>query len=120
MAPFESVKTNEAYLLQPDFNFNPSTALKEVEKLSSVKRVEEIRQLDNKIWSKETYLEKARTVINDLKQNKLQKLVLSRVIEKKLATTDLPLNLMTLGGKGDVESWVVNFSSHQPVKLWST
>ena len=27
---------------------------------------------------------------------------------------------MPLGEKGDVGSWVVNFSSHQPVKLRST
>ena len=82
-APFNSTHDNNAYLLKPDYIFNSATEIKEVEKLAPAKK-RETGRLINSITTKETYLTKANTIIRELKKNKLQKLVLSRVIEQQL------------------------------------
>lgn len=84
IAPFESAQTRKGYILEPDIFFSSHTPLSEVEKLSSLADNEIKDILNNRIWPKEAYLEKANTVLNDLKKNKLQKLVLSRIVEKEL------------------------------------
>lgn len=84
IAPFESAETKKAYLLKPDILINSLDEVAEIGKIKSLPNKSGNNKLINKIWSKEIYLEKANTVINDLKNKKLQKLVLSRVIEKKL------------------------------------
>lgn len=85
MAPFNSSLTERAFLLIPDLIFNPATELKEIEKLATAEKNEAV-PLINKIWTKEAYLNKASDIIHDLKKNKLQKLVLSRVIEQHFNT----------------------------------
>ena len=91
IAPFESVQTRKGYILEPDIILNSSHApLSEVEKLPSVANHGTKNMLNNRIWSKEAYLEKANTVLNDLKKNKLQKLVLSRIVEKELKDNFVP------------------------------
>ncbi|MCB2208149.1 MAG: chorismate-binding protein [Bacteroidetes bacterium] len=87
MAPFESAITKRASILKPDLILNSHAKLDEIKKLPSVQDHAKSRTLSNPTWIKETYLEKAETVLKDLKKNKLQKLVLSRVIEKKLKQT---------------------------------
>jgi len=84
IAPFESTKTQKAYLLKPDIVLDSIDEVAKIEKIKSLPNKLGNNKIVNKIWSKETYLEKADPVINDLKNKKLQKLVLSRVIEKKL------------------------------------
>ena len=84
IAPFKSAETKKAYLLKPDILINSLDEVTEIEKIKSLPNKSGNNKLINKIWSKKTYLEKADSVINDLKNKKLQKLVLSRVIEKKL------------------------------------
>jgi len=84
IAPFESTKTQKAYLLKPDIVIDSIEEVAKIEKIKSLPNKLGNNKIVNKIWSKETYLEKADSVINDLKNKKLQKLVLSRVIEKKL------------------------------------
>ncbi len=84
MAPFESARTKKAYILKPDVIFSSSDVLSEVEKLSSITDHGKKNRLNNHAWSKETYLDKANIVLKQLKKNKLQKLVLSRVVKKNL------------------------------------
>jgi len=84
MAPFECVQTKKAYILKPDLTFNSSTGFSEVEKLPSLSNQKESNMLSNHIWSKEIYLQKAHEAIKELKKNKMQKLVLSRIVEKEL------------------------------------
>ncbi len=84
IAPFNSAETKKAYLLKPDILIDSISEFAEIEKIKSLPNKPDNNKIANKIWSKETYLEKANSVINDLKNKKLQKLVLSRVIEKKL------------------------------------
>ena len=83
MAPFNCAVSKKAFLLKPDLLFDQYTNLDEIDKLPS-RRLSGHKELKNRIWSKETYLKKAGMLINDLKDNKLQKVVLSRVIEIKL------------------------------------
>jgi len=84
IAPFKSAETQKAYLLKPDIVIGSIDEVAKIEKIKSLPNKLSNNKLISKIWSKETYLEKANTVINDLKNKKLRKLVLSRVIEKKL------------------------------------
>ena len=84
IAPFNSAETKKAYLLKPDILIDSISEFAELDEIRSLPNKLGNKKLINKIWSKETYLEKADSVINDLKNKKLQKLVLSRVIEKKL------------------------------------
>lgn len=85
LAPFSSAQSKEAYLLKPDLIFSPATDIKEVDKLARVEK-QKMVHLNNIIYTKEAYLTKANSIIHDLKKNKLQKLVLSRVIEQRLKT----------------------------------
>lgn len=84
IAPFESAQTKNAYLLEADVIFNAESELQEVEKLQTFDDDIYTNSLVNSICSKEIYLKKANAIINDLKNEHLQKIVLSRVIEKKL------------------------------------
>jgi isochorismate synthase len=83
IAPFESALTKEAYLLEPEFIFNRYSDPGEAKKLPSANNTRP-QKLNNRIWQKGTYLKKANKIIAELKENKLQKLVLTRIIEKKL------------------------------------
>jgi isochorismate synthase len=84
MAPFESTITKRAFILKPDLILNSHVQLSEVKKLPSVKDQATSQTLSNSIRTKEKYLVNAHAVLKHLKNHKLQKLVLSRVIEKKL------------------------------------
>ena len=84
LAPFESAITKRAFILKPDLILNSHARLDEIKKLPSVKDHANSRILSNPAWTKETYLEKANTVLKKLKKNKLQKLVLSRIVGKEL------------------------------------
>lgn len=96
LAPFESVLTKKAYILKPDIIYTSSTPLGEVEKLSLQADHGTKNTFNNPIWLKETYLEKANAVLKVLKKNKLQKLVLSRIVEKELKVNFKPCEAYVL------------------------
>ena len=70
IAPFNSAETKKAYLLKPDILIDSISEFAEIEKIKSLPNKPDNNKIANKIWSKETYLEKANSVINDLKNKK--------------------------------------------------
>ncbi len=112
MAPFESVQTKKAYILKPDIIFTSFTPFREVEKLLSMADQVTKNMQNKNIWSKETYLEKANTVLMDLKKNKLQKLVLSRIVEKELKVNFEPGDAFAMLNEQYEHSF--NYTFHLP------
>lgn len=112
IAPFDSAETKKAYLLKPDILIDSLDEVAEIDEIKSLPNKLGNNKIVNKIWSKETYLEKANTVINDLKNKKLQKLVLSRVIEKKLQQDFDPG--VTYAGLNDRYNDSFNYIFHLP------
>jgi len=98
IAPFISASTNRAFLLYPNYIYNQFASLKEIEKLPSVKLADGSKP-ENKVWTKDAYLKKANDLIRDLKNNKLKKVVLSRVIEKNMATEIDPGQMYSMMNK---------------------
>lgn len=84
IAPFESALKKRAFILKPDLILNSNAHLDEVKKLPSIKDQTTPQMMHNHTSTKESYLVNASKVLEYLKNHKLQKLVLSRVIEKKL------------------------------------
>ena len=80
IAPFESAETRKAYVLQPGLFFDSLPEINLVEQLPVHQRSE---NMVNHLCDKTNYITKAKQVIRDLKNRKLKKLVLSRVIERR-------------------------------------
>lgn len=112
IAPFNCAISKKAFLLNPDLIVDQYTPLKEIEKLPSANSKGHI-QPKNRIWSKKNYIKKAEMLINELKDNKLQKVVLSRVIEQKLEKKLDPGNMFKLMNEKFHHSF--NYIFHLPL-----
>jgi len=85
IADFESAKSGIADIIKPDFILTEADNIDEAVKfLSNLPDIGNYNFLENTYISKANYLDKAEYFITKLKEDKLQKVVLSRVIKKKL------------------------------------
>ncbi len=86
VAPFETYKTQKAYLIEPDF---VARNTKEKEKLSTILSSLPDKDLryaktENMVVVKTTYLQQLQYLVQRMKDGEVQKAVLSRVLEKPL------------------------------------
>lgn len=98
IARFESAKTGLAKLIKPDFVLTEGDNFdNELNFINSLPNKDEYHFNDNYNISESDYLNRADYIINKLKEDKLQKVVLSRVaqknIDKNLVFSDLIIRL---------------------------
>ena len=86
IAPFDSAKTGEVFLLKPDFVLTEKDSLTELEKfLDKLSPTKTIVNESNQQLSKNEYLEKAEYFIQQINSGEYNKIVLSRVISMEIA-----------------------------------
>lgn len=100
ISPFDSAKTGMAKLIKPDFVLSEGDNFdKAIEFIQSLPDEGKNSFSDNICISKSDYIDRATYLINKLKEGELQKVVLSRVIQKNLKkslnTTDLLKKLIS-------------------------
>ncbi len=97
IADFDSAKTGIANLIKPDFILSEGENTDEVVKfLNSLPDIGNYNCLANTSISKHRYLEIANYLIGNLKEGKIEKVVLSRLIEHKLKNKLIPARLIEL------------------------
>jgi len=88
IAPFESAKTNEVFLLEPGFIINGRTELSRLKKyLSELPNLKYKKKVSNHQLSKNEYLEKANCFIEKIKSGELKKIILSRVLVMEITNS---------------------------------
>ena len=85
IADFNSAKTGEAYIINPDFLLSENDDIETAKKfLNSLSDKDNYHFSENISVSKSDYLDRATYLTNKLKDGELQKVVLSRVVQKDL------------------------------------
>ncbi len=86
IAPFDSAKTDEIFLLKPDFILNEQSDLREIENyLANLPNIKLQHNASNYQLSKNEYLEKVNYFIEKIKSGDFNKIVLSRVLTMEIA-----------------------------------
>ena len=97
IADFDSAKTGIANLIKPDFVLKEGENADEVvEFLNSLPDIGNYNCLDNTSISKPEYIEIANYLISKLREGKIEKVVLSRLIEYNLRNNLIPARLVGL------------------------
>lgn len=88
IAPFESAKTNEIFLIEPTFIIKDPTQLPKLEQyLSGLPYLRSKKSINNHQLSKNEYLEKANYFIEKIKSGEFKKIVLSRVLTMEIVNS---------------------------------